>query len=120
MLIKIPATRSVLTLLLLGFLLTLAGLWSMAPLQLLLQPGLFGLVLAVAAAVIDGYLKRKRTSTILTLSSPSDFVAPGSTESVIDQGHILGIGSDEPTAVRPASPPRSEPISSSSESEAGV
>jgi len=73
----------VLTVLILGFVVSLAALWFLEPIQLLLQPAILGLLLAIAAALIDAFFRRRRSSTILTLSSPSDFVlAPTSTSSV--------------------------------------
>jgi len=82
-LLKIPVTRNVLTVLILGFVVSLAALWFLEPIQLLLQPAILGLLLAIAAALIDAFFRRRRSSTILTLSSPSDFVlAPTSTSSV--------------------------------------
>jgi hypothetical protein len=50
---RVPATRNLLSVLLLGFLATLAGLWRLELMQLLLQPALFGLLLAAVAATFD-------------------------------------------------------------------
>jgi hypothetical protein len=87
--------------------------------QLLLQPAILGLVLAVLAAVIDGVFKRDSSSVLLTVppaselapsrgsSSPSP--APGSTPS---RPVILGAGSDDPTALRPVSDELAESLSS--------
>ena len=114
LLLKIPATRNVLTILIIVFVLAVVGLWHSHSVQLLLQPAIFGLLLAIAAAAIDGYVKRKRSSSILTLSSPSDFVAPVSTESGFDHAALVGVGSEETTAVRPVQTSPSGSASSSS------
>ena len=110
-LLKVPATRNVFSLLLLTFVVALVALWYMEPVQVLLQPALLGLLLAVVAALIEGGLKRQRAGAVLTLSSPSDFVGPVMPASSAD--HLLSVaaGSEEPTAVRSMFE-RSEPVSS--------
>lgn len=50
---RIPATRNMLAVLVLGFLGTLAGLWRLELMQLLVQPALLGLLLAAVAASFD-------------------------------------------------------------------
>ena len=54
LLLKIPATRNVLTVLLAVFAFALCGIWYTAPMQLLLQPAALGLLLAIVAVLIDG------------------------------------------------------------------
>jgi hypothetical protein len=103
-LLKIPALRTPLTLLAAATAIAVAGLWYSTPVELLLQPAILGLVLAAGAAWIDGRLKRRR-APFLTFSSPSDFVTPPATSSSSHQrGPVPGIGSEEPTALRPARP----------------
>ncbi len=114
LLLKIPTTRNVLTILLIVFVLSVVGLWHSQAVGLLLQPAILGLLLAVVAVVIDGAVKRKRSPSILTLSSPSDFISPASTESAIDHAALISVGSEQPTAVRPTQPPPSKPAPSSS------
>jgi len=101
LLLKIPATRNVLTILIVVFVLAVVGLWYSQAVLLLLQPAVLGLLLATAAAAIDGYVKRKRSSSILTLSSPSDFVSPLPSDSGIEHAALLGVGSEGTTASRP-------------------
>ena len=128
-LLKIPATRNVLTLLTVIFAVALTSLWFEAPVKLLLQPALLGLLLAVVAAIIERSVKR-RSSSILTLSTPADFVVQSPSSVSIDRPPIVA-GSEDPTALRalPDSGPspaggaaaqggstpngRSEPVSSS-------
>lgn len=99
-LLKIPATRSAVTLLGAATVLAGVGLWYSGPVQVLLQPAILGLVLAVAATWIDGALKRRRPVALLTFSSPSDFATPPASS---HHRAMLGdIGPEDPTALRPA------------------
>ncbi len=82
-LLRIPATRHVLTILVVGFGLSLAGLWHLEAVQLLLQPAVFGLVLASVASVIESRVKRRQRASLVTFSSPSDFLVPGSSREEI-------------------------------------
>lgn len=117
-LMRIPATRNMLTGLLVAFVLAACGVWFTAPIQLLLQPALLGLGLAVIAAVIDESLRRRRRGT-LTLSPASEFdLAMPTTESAMSRVGLLAVGSDEATAVGPVPAvlaERSEPVSTASE-----
>jgi hypothetical protein len=98
-LVKVPVSRSVLTLLLIGFGMAAAGLWFPGPMLLLLQPAGLGVLLAVAAAGIDSVIKRRRRRGVVTLSSPSGFMtAPSS----INRDAVVGVGSNEFTSIRPA------------------
>ena len=82
-LLRIPATRHVLTILFVGFALSFAGLWHLETVQLLLQPALFGLVLAIVASIIETRVKRQQRASLVTFSSPSDFLVPGSSREEI-------------------------------------
>ena len=99
LLLKVPVLRSPLTLLAAATGLAVAGMWYAAPVQLLLQPAILGLLLALAAVWIDGSLRRRRPAPLLTLSSPSDFAAPAASSSVIRPRGL--VGSEDPTSVRP-------------------
>jgi hypothetical protein len=110
-LLKIPATRNVLTVLCVAFAFSLVGLWYAAPIQLLLQPAIVGLLLAVTAALIEGRVKRKPAAA-LTLASHSDFGSAAPSPSSVERNLNYGIGSEEQTAVRPAAA-IPEPASSS-------
>ncbi|MBX3443262.1 MAG: hypothetical protein KF774_12720 [Planctomyces sp.] len=55
-----PALRNVATLLVLGFLVCLAGLWIAEPIQVFLQPAAFGAVMATIATAIDSRARRRR------------------------------------------------------------
>ena len=74
-LLRIPATRHMLTLLGLGCGMAILALWRPEPVQLLLQPALFGLLLAVVAAILENRSRRSQQASLVTLSSPDDFLA---------------------------------------------
>lgn len=82
-LLRIPTTRHVLTILVVGFGLSLAGLWHLEAVQLLLQPAVFGLVLAVVASIIESRVKRRQRASLVTFSSPSDFLVTGSSREAV-------------------------------------
>jgi|GEM_PF-1425467 len=81
-LLRIPATRHVLTLLVVTFAVSVIGLWHLESLQLLAQPALFGLLLAAVGTLIDVRTRQRMKSSYVAYSSPSDFLVPGS--SVVD------------------------------------
>lgn len=99
LLIKVPAARHVLTVLSIGCAISFAGIWYTAPVLVLLQPAVLGLVLAIAAATIDNTVQKRRNAGGTVLTSPSGF-AP--VPSSINRELVVGIGSDEFTAARPA------------------
>jgi hypothetical protein len=77
-LVRIPATRHVLTLLVLGVAMALVGIWHFEPVQLLLQPALIGIGLAVVASVLETRIKRNQQVAFVTLSAPSELGVSGS------------------------------------------
>jgi hypothetical protein len=97
-LVKWPATRHVLTVLSLAFVISLLGVWFAAPMQVLVQPALLGVALAVIAAAIDAFVKRRARPLTVTLTSSSSFMTPTSSHARMP---VLGIGSNEFTSVRP-------------------
>ncbi|MEX2287110.1 MAG: hypothetical protein WD648_08480 [Planctomycetaceae bacterium] len=111
-LLKLPALRNVLSLFGFAFVLAILALWFSAPIKLLLQPAVLGLVLAVVALSIDSLLKKRKTSTVLTLSSPSDFLLP-SVSSFVQQPVEFSPTSEAPTTLHHAPGPPQEPVSSS-------
>ncbi|HLQ43792.1 MAG TPA: phage holin family protein, partial [Planctomycetaceae bacterium] len=78
LLIRLPATRHVLTFLVVAFAMALAALWFAEPVKVLLQPAILGAVMAVIAAIIDRVGRREPAMPLMTLSSPSDFYAASS------------------------------------------
>jgi hypothetical protein len=105
MLVKWPATRHILTVLSLAFLISLLGVWIRAPLQVLLQPALLGVALAMMAAAIDSIVKGRSKPLTVTLTSSSSFMTPASSH---PRAPATGVGSNEFTSVRtPAEAARS-------------
>ncbi|MGH7126984.1 MAG: hypothetical protein ACREIV_00340, partial [Planctomycetaceae bacterium] len=117
LLLTFPVTRHVLTLLAAVFAVALLGLWFAAPVQLLLQPALLGLALAVAAVLIDRRLKRRAESAVLTFPAHSDYSGgshrSGSSMERLSASRAV-VGSESPTAVRPVPASAAEPVSSQS------
>ena len=107
LLIRIPATRHVLTFFVIGFGMSLMALWFAEPVKVLLQPAILGAAMAVVAAVIDRVGRREQPTPLMTLSSPSDFYASGSSVAPIGGG----VSPDAPTVAPHVI--RSEPISAS-------
>ncbi|MBI5757866.1 MAG: hypothetical protein HZA46_05055 [Planctomycetales bacterium] len=114
MLIKVSVTRNVLTVLLIAFAVAALGLWQTSPILVLLQPAGLGVLLAVSAALLDGWVKRRRNSRGLTISSPSGFVSPPSS---IERQLAIGVGSNDFTSVRPEPATIDQPLTAS---EAGM
>ena len=99
-LLQISATRHVLMILGLAFAMAVCGLWYAEQIQLLLQPAVLGLLLAMTAAVIQNLGRRARRPSIVAVSpTPSDYVAPGSS---VERIVAISGGSDAVTAYRPA------------------
>lgn len=97
-LLKIPATRNVLTVLFVLFAFALAGVWYAAPMRLLIQPAFLGLLLAVVAVLLDSSFKRGRSPSLVPMSNAGDF--SGSSAPHAFPGYPEPIGSEDPTAVR--------------------
>ncbi len=97
-LVKWPAMRHVLTVLSLAFLISLLGVWFAAPMQVLLQPALLGVALAMIAAAIDAFVKRRARPLTVTLTSSSSFMTPAPSHARMP---VIGVGSNEFTSVRP-------------------
>lgn len=104
-LVNVPTTRHVLTLLWLGFLTTLAALWYSEPVLVLLQPAGLGLVLALLASIAQRWFRKSRIQPVLTLGTPSDVLAATSSqEHDIPQAFIT----DDPTQSHPPAFPLTE------------
>jgi hypothetical protein len=65
----VRSLQNVVVLLLLAFLVSLAGLWFPEAIQVLLQPALVGVVMAMVATAIDGRTRRRRYRPSLRESS---------------------------------------------------
>jgi hypothetical protein len=112
LLLKLPATRNVMTLLAAAFCLSVIQMWYRSPVQLLLQPAILGSLLAVGAALIESSFKRGRGATAFTLSTNSDFIIPSASVSSVREAPAALPDSEEATRFRhPAA--AGEPVSSS-------
>lgn len=108
-LIRMPATRHVLTFLVVGFLMSLLALWFSEPVKVLLQPAILGAAMAVVAAIIDRVGRRESQTPLVTLTSPSDFyAASGSGVRIAGVGLVAETSTAPPQVGLP-----SEPISAS-------
>jgi hypothetical protein len=65
----------VLTVLTAVLILATIGLWNAAPLELLMQPMIAGLLFPVTAVLIEGWFRRTYGGPILTLPTPADLAA---------------------------------------------
>ncbi len=108
-LIRMPATRHVLTFLVVGFLMSLTALWFSEPVKVLLQPAILGAAMAVVAAIIDRVGRRESQTPIVTLTSPSDFyAASGSGVRLAGLGMVADTSTAPPQVIL-----QSEPTSAS-------
>ncbi len=113
-LIKLPVARTPLTLFLFGFAASIAYLWSAETVRLLLQPALFGLLLAVIAAAVEARIQRRRARFLLAAPSAADFVATATSPSSIERAIVVPVADPEaPTISRPGSRSGVQPVSAS-------
>lgn len=74
-LLRVRALRHVLTVLTAGLILAAVGLWNSAPLELLMQPMIAGLLFPIAAVLIESWFRRSYGGTVLTLPTPAELAA---------------------------------------------
>ena len=106
-LIRIPATRHVLTFLVVGFSMALTALWFAEPVKVLLQPAILGAAMAVIAAIIDRVGRSQSSAPMVTLSSPSDFFAASGSGVRIAGGSPMAEASTAPPQIVHPGEPRS-------------
>ena len=95
-LLRVRVLRHVLTVLTAGLILAAVGLWNAAPLELLLQPMIAGLLFPVMAVVIEGWFRRSYGATVLTLPTPAELAVAHGSRLNIEQPDA-----EEITTVRP-------------------
>jgi hypothetical protein len=100
LLLKVPFTRNILTVLFVMFLFALCSVWFMEAIQVLLQPAALGLVLAVVAVLLEGSIKNRRQAHALSMAGSEEY--SGSALGRTPRGYPEPIGSEDPTAVRPS------------------
>tara|TARA_R110002111_G_scaffold168038_1_gene233886 strand:- start:188749 stop:192159 length:3411 start_codon:yes stop_codon:yes gene_type:complete len=109
-LMSISPLRSALVLLTMMTAVSAVALWYAAPVEVLLQPAVFGLLLAIVAALINGSSRKRRETKMMTLSAPSDFITPPAYSERIQPSEV---DPEDITAVRPGSEVIEKPVSSS-------
>ncbi|OYW20393.1 MAG: hypothetical protein B7Z55_07345 [Planctomycetales bacterium 12-60-4] len=99
LMIKVPALRSVFSMLCLSCAAMVAALWFLPQLELLLQPMFFGAALSVLLGLQELWNRRRTAGTILTLAAtPSDWRPPAGDGS---ETHSLQVrGQDSATIFR--------------------
>jgi len=103
MLLRLPATRNALTLLIMASAFAFLGVWYPTAVALLLQPAILGFCLAILAATLDYLFRRPQLPAVVTFEEPTagSSQATGLTESVTPLSQIeLGLGSDDPTQMQ--------------------
>lgn len=96
-LLRVRALRHVLTVLTAGLILAIIGLWNAAPLELLMQPMIAGLLFPIAAVLIENAFRRSHAGTILTLPTPAELAAAHGSRSDVQEIR----DEDESTTLRP-------------------
>lgn len=94
--LRVPALRHLITVLLAGVVMATIGLWHAAPLELLLQPMIVGLLFPAAAVLIEGWFRRRYGDTILTLPSPAELSAAHASRSDV----LASPNANDPTIMR--------------------
>jgi hypothetical protein len=104
LMVKLPIMRSVVAMLSAALVMAVLGLWYLVQVQVLLQSAILGLVLAGLLVWIERRMKRTQTdSAVLTISRPSDFFNPTGALPQEAMQPVPVTGSDDVTALRPAS-----------------
>lgn len=100
---NLPATRNMLTLLLVAFGVSLLSLWFLEPIQLLLQPAVLGIVLAIVASLVD--FKSRRQSAIYLPPVPGSIPPPAMPAALPSQGYQAAPPVRGSSVARPPSNP---------------
>jgi hypothetical protein len=114
MLLRLPAARNALTLLLIASVLAFLGVWYPTSVALLLQPAILGFCLASLAATLDYLFRRPQLPAVVTFEEPTagSSQATGLTETSPPLSQLdLGLGSEEPTQMKHRDA-QEEPLSS--------
>jgi hypothetical protein len=98
-LLRIPAARHVLTFLTLALGVAVVALWYFEPVQVLLQPSILGLLLAMIAVTIDNSIRRDQYRRPVTVA-PSEVAVGGS--SLVRSSAPAAANSSDRTVTRPA------------------
>lgn len=102
---NLPATRNMLTLLLVAFGVSLLSLWFLEPIQLLLQPAILGVVLAILASLVD-FNSRRQAPLFLPPAMPAAVpTVPAVPVVAPSQGYEVGTPARGSSVARPPSGP---------------
>jgi len=102
-LLRVRVLRHVLTVLTAGLVLAGIGLWNAAPLELLMQPMIAGLLFPVTAVLIEGWFRRAYGGTVLTLPTAAELAAAHGSRS-----EVAPLDGDESTTLRNPVPESSQ------------
>jgi hypothetical protein len=113
-LLKWPGESYVPPVLVVAFAIACLAVWQAGPILVLLQPAIFGLLLAIGGVWLDATLKRRiRSRATMTLGSPSGFLTSGSS---VPRSPAVVAGSDDHTSIRAQALPPTETAGHLSES----
>lgn len=112
-LLRVRFLRHILTVLTAGLVLAAIGLWNAAPLELLMQPMIAGLLFPVTAVLIEGWFRRMYGATVLTLPTAAELAAAHGSRASVEESD-----EDQPTTLRP--PPADSAAGVRVESGSGV
>lgn len=73
LILRVTVLRHVISVLLLGLFVAIIGLWYSAPLELLLQPMIAGLLLPVAAVSLENWIRKRYESGLLSFDGQGEF-----------------------------------------------
>ncbi len=71
--LRLVVLRHVLTLLVVGLIVAIVGLWYAAPLELLIQPMIAGMIFPAAAVFLEGWIRRRYDNGVLSFEGQDDF-----------------------------------------------
>ncbi|HEV8001826.1 MAG TPA: hypothetical protein VGP63_18210, partial [Planctomycetaceae bacterium] len=100
LLLRVRATRSLLTLFVFAFAVAFACLWYAEAVRLLLQPALLGFLLALGAAAVDARVQRRRGRLLLEPPGAAEFVTAATSPSSIERNLVPVADPDAPTINR--------------------
>ena len=71
--LRLVALRHVMTLLLTGLIVAICGLWYSAPLELLVQPMIAGLVFPATAVMLESWIRHRSDSAVMSFEGQGEF-----------------------------------------------
>ena len=71
--LRMVVLRHVMTVLVLGLLMAIVGLWYSAPLELLIQPMIAGMIFPLTAVLLDNWIRRRNESASIPFDNQGEF-----------------------------------------------